>query len=207
MTIIVVGCGRVGSRLANMLDRMGHDVSVVDRDEDTFSNLDDDFSGLTITGVPIDQQVLLKAGIENCDALAAVSPDDNVNAMAGQIATEIFNVPKVLARISDPNRENVFSQFNLNTICPTNLSVDALFSHLTDTSPVKYVSFGSDTLSFEVLKMPKHSAGLHTSQLPAIEGKTLFALLHGDGSIELIHRYRDLVVSEEDKLIYASVLD
>ena len=111
MNILVVGCGKVGARLASVLSREGHDVSIVDRFEESFEMLSDDFEGFKTCGVPIDQDVLRRAGIENCDALAAVSPDDNVNIMVRQLAREIFHVPQVLARIYDPAREDVFSHF------------------------------------------------------------------------------------------------
>lgn len=137
MNILIVGCGKVGSQLANVLSKMGHDVSIVDPDEERFSNLSDEFAGYTVTGVPIDQDVLRKAGIEGCEALAAVSNDDNMNVMVCQIASEIFHVPKVLARIYDPARGDVFSHFGLHTVCPTNLSVDALYSMLTDGTELK----------------------------------------------------------------------
>ncbi|MEG0570900.1 MAG: NAD-binding protein, partial [Oscillospiraceae bacterium] len=105
MNIMVVGCGKVGSRLALALCEDGHDVSVVDRYESSFELLGSAFSGFTTIGVPIDQDVLKRAGIEDCDAVAAVSSDDNVNIMVSQLAHEIFKVPTVLARIYDPKRE------------------------------------------------------------------------------------------------------
>jgi len=126
MNIIIVGCGKVGSRFAQLLSNDGHDVVIVDNDKDAFKALSPDFNGITITGVPIDQDVLKQAGIENADAFAAVSPDDNINIMACQVAKEIFKVPRVIARIYNPEREYVFHQFGLDTICPTNLTVDVL---------------------------------------------------------------------------------
>ena len=126
MTILVVGCGKVGSRLASVLDKMGHDVSVIDQDERNFHMLDADFSGFTTVGIPIDQDVLRRAGIENCDALAAVTHDDNVNIMVAQLAREFFKIERVIVRIYDPNREDVFSHFGLSTICPTNLTVETV---------------------------------------------------------------------------------
>ena len=126
MHIIVIGCGKVGSKLANVLSREGHDVVVVERETEQFRELDRNFSGVTITGVPIDQDILKHAGIETADALAAVTPDDNVNIMVCQIAKELFNVPKVIARIYNPAREHVFHEFGLETICPTNMTVEAI---------------------------------------------------------------------------------
>ena len=79
MNILIIGCGRLGSRLAKKLDRLGHDIAVVDRQVEAFENLDESFSGITFTGNPIDLEILRAAGIESCDAVAATKPEDNLN--------------------------------------------------------------------------------------------------------------------------------
>jgi trk system potassium uptake protein TrkA len=132
MQVIVIGCGKVGSRFAQALSEEGHDVVVVDNDRHLFKKLGPDFNGVTITGVPIDQDTLKQAGIETADALVAVTPDDNVNIMACQVAKEIFKVPRVIARIYNPEREHVFHQFGLETICPTSITVDIIHSMILD---------------------------------------------------------------------------
>ena len=119
MNILIIGCGRVGSELAELLDKRGHDVSVIDRRPENFDRLPGDFSGFTTTGVPIDQNVLRKAGIESCDAVCAVAQDDDLNIMAAQMAKEIFGVQRVFARISDVDKMDVFKGFGLHTVCPT----------------------------------------------------------------------------------------
>ena len=83
-------------------------------------------------GIPVDQEVLQNAGIESCDALVAVTNDDNVNIMVSQMALEVFKVPRVVASIVDPSRETVFSHFGIRTICPTRLTVDTLYSVMID---------------------------------------------------------------------------
>ncbi len=102
MNILVVGCGKVGSQLSNILSSMGHDTAVIDPDPASFERLSDDFRGYTVAGVPIDQTVLRRGGIEACDALAAVTEDDNTNVMVCQLAREVFHVPRVLARVLIP---------------------------------------------------------------------------------------------------------
>lgn len=126
MHIIIIGCGRVGARFANVLYKEGHDVVVIDKDKNNFKLLDIDFNGIKIQGVPIDQDVLKQAGIESADAVASLMPDDNVNIMVCQLAKEIFKVPKVIARIYDPDREKVFRHFGLETICPTSITVEVI---------------------------------------------------------------------------------
>ncbi len=99
MNVLVIGCGRLGRRLAELLDHHGHDVAVVDSDADAFRMLEKDFNGMTVTGFPMDTKVLKNAGIESCDAVAVCTPDDNLNITISQIAKE-FLVCAIVARIS-----------------------------------------------------------------------------------------------------------
>ncbi|MEA4887928.1 MAG: TrkA family potassium uptake protein [Clostridiaceae bacterium] len=131
MYIIIAGCRKVGSNLAMVLSQGNHDVVVIDSDPDNFELLGSGFNGLTITGMPIDEDVLRSAGIEKADALAAVSNDDNMNAMISQIAANLFHVPRVITRVYDPEREVVFNKIGLTTICPTTLAVDKIKEFLT----------------------------------------------------------------------------
>ena len=178
MNILVIGCGKVGSQLASMLSEEGHDVSVIDRDAKNFEMLDDNFSGMTTVGVPIDQDVLKQAGIESCDAVAAVSQDDNLNIMCSQLAREIFKVPSVLARIYDPTREDVFSHFGLHTVCPTNLTVSAVKSALTENQSIRTINFGAHTLAFNLIQVPDELVGKRASKASdKIADKDIFAAL------------------------------
>lgn len=135
MNILVVGCGKVGSNLAITLEALGHDVSVVDEDTNRLNASTNltllNFNGLCVCGVPIDVDVLRHAGIENCDAVAAVTSDDNTNIMVAEVATKIFGVHRVFARIYDPVREKAFAErLKLHTICPTRLTIDAVLGEL-----------------------------------------------------------------------------
>lgn len=121
MRFVILGCGRVGSRLAVMLDRMGHQVAIIDKTPDAFKRLPKDFGGQEIVGVGIDEDVLRSAGIEQADVFAAVTNGDNTNIMASQVAKELFQVPRVIARIYDPIREETYHALGLETICPTTL--------------------------------------------------------------------------------------
>ncbi len=121
MRFVILGCGRVGSRLATMLDHMGHTVAIVDRTADAFKRLPTNFKGQSIVGIGIDEDVLRSAGIEQADVFAAVTNGDNTNIMASQVAKELFQVPRVIARIYDPLREETYHALGLETICPTTL--------------------------------------------------------------------------------------
>jgi trk system potassium uptake protein TrkA len=124
MQIVIAGCGRVGSQFARIMSEEGHEIAVVDSNSENFILLGPSFHGVTVLGVPIDEDVLKQAGIEDADGFAALTPDDNINMMACQIAKEIFQVPKIFARIQDPVKEQVFYQFGVHTVCPTNMAVE-----------------------------------------------------------------------------------
>jgi trk system potassium uptake protein TrkA len=128
--IVIVGCGRLGSLLANQLSSLGCNVIVVDRDLAAFDNLSTEFSGFTVTGDAAELEVLRRANIGQADCLLAVTRHDNVNLMVAQVAQTVFAIPKVIARIFDPAREEVYHQFGVETICPTSLSAGAFMSAL-----------------------------------------------------------------------------
>ncbi len=130
LKIVILGCGRVGSTLATMLDQAGHEVSVIDFSSDAFQRLSPDFRGETVQGNGVDEEILIRAGIKEADAFAAVTNGDNRNIMASQIAKEIFKVKKVMCRIYDPIREETYRELGLETICPTKVGAQMFFDDL-----------------------------------------------------------------------------
>lgn len=124
MFIIIMGCGRVGARLASQLSRAGHEVTVLDIAPKAFHRLDPDFAGSTIVGNGMDVDVLRKAGIERADAFAAVTQGDNRNVMVSQIAKHIFGITKVATRIYDPLRQETFEMLGIEAISPTVIGAD-----------------------------------------------------------------------------------
>jgi len=122
--IVIIGCGRLGSHLANQLSRMGHAVVAIDTDEAAFNNLSPDFSGFRVAGDATQIEVLKEAKVKKADVFFAATHEDNVNLMVAQVARKIFNVPHVLARVFDPKREEVYAQLGINTICPTSVAAD-----------------------------------------------------------------------------------
>jgi len=121
MKVIIMGCGRVGAQLATLLDDEGHSVTILDIDAYSFRRLPNTFRGTALLGNGIDQEALKKAGIEDTDAFIAVTRGDNRNIMACQIAKHIFNVPRVLCRIYDPVRQEMYESLGLETISPTTI--------------------------------------------------------------------------------------
>lgn len=207
MNVLVVGCGRLGTRLANKLDREGHDVSVVDISADMFRQLSDDFDGITITGMPMDMNVLQNAGVESCDAVAVVTPDDNLNITVSQIVREFFGVQNVVARISDPARENVFKRFGLRSVCPTKLAGDAIFHALSHPWDDQQVTFETSTVSFVTRPVDKRYANCSVKSMVIPEGETLFGVIHADGNMELITENNNIILSQADRLVFASISD
>jgi trk system potassium uptake protein TrkA len=119
MYVIIVGCGRVGSELAKLLAGEGHNVVIVDKNRVSFERLGGTFNGLTVVGNGYDPGLLKKAGIEKADAFCAVTNGDNTNLVSAQVAKKIFNVPKVIARVYDPQRAHIYSALGLDIISGT----------------------------------------------------------------------------------------
>jgi trk system potassium uptake protein TrkA len=128
--VLILGCGRVGSTLASMLDRSGHSVSVLDQSSDAFQRLSPDFGGETYVGNGVDEDILIRAGIKEADAFVAVTNGDNRNIMASQIAKEIFHVNKVMCRIYDPIREQTYRELGMDTMCPTTIGAQIFYDGL-----------------------------------------------------------------------------
>jgi trk system potassium uptake protein TrkA len=145
MRVVILGCGRVGALLANMLDRAGHEVAIIDQNADSFWRLDADYGGEKITGFGLDEEILRIAGSDRAEAFVAVTNGDNTNVMAGQIAQRRFNVPRVIVRLYDPIRAQTYRKFGLETLC-TSIIGAGIISDLLLGSPQKrleeYIKMG-----------------------------------------------------------------
>jgi trk system potassium uptake protein TrkA len=130
VNVVILGCGRVGATLANTLEDMGHQVSVIDQDPNSFRRLGPTFEGRTVTGVGFDPDVLRKAGIEKAGAFAAVSSGDNSNIIATRVAREEFGVDNVAARIYDQGRAEVFERLGIPTVATVGWTADQLIRRL-----------------------------------------------------------------------------
>jgi trk system potassium uptake protein TrkA len=118
MKFIIVGCGRVGAGLARTLSLQGYGVTAVDKDQAAFERLGPHFKGQTVTGVGFDRDVLVQAGIQRADGLAAVTASDEANVVVGRMAQQIFHVPRVVARLNDPRQAEIYQRLGLQTIAP-----------------------------------------------------------------------------------------
>ena len=133
MRIIIIGCGRMGSGLAQLMGMRGHAVTVVDRNRSAFERLGPAFKGATVEGIGFDRDILLKAGIERADGLAAVTESDEANVVTARLASLIFRVPKVVARLYDPRKADIYRRLGLQTIATTTWGINRIANLLSYT--------------------------------------------------------------------------
>lgn len=174
MNVIVVGCGRVGSQLATLLSIDGHNVTVIDKDSDSFRRLGTAFNGITIRGLGFDEDVLEEAGIRECDAFAAVTNLDNTNLMAAEVARKIFGVPHVVARLYNPQRERTYQQLDLDYVCGTTLVAESLLDKIKSGHGHHVDSFGD--VEIVVFRLREDAAGKLVREM-FVEGQVLPAII------------------------------
>ena len=163
--IIVVGCGRVGSQLASMLSENDNNVCVIDKSADSFANLGRSFNGSLIQGVGFDEETLIRAGIETADCVAAVTQYDNANLMVAEVASRLFHVPHVIARLYNPGHERAYQQLGLDYVCGTSLVAEEIFSKVTSGHSSHIDSFGD----FELVRFALDLEGNNLTQVRVAE--------------------------------------
>ena len=169
MRIIVIGCGRVGSMLANMLSLEGHEIAVIDKNPHAFSRLSKTFKGEKIEGLAIDKKILEQAGIQTADALTAVTNSDSDNADAALIAKDEYRVPHVTARLYDPQKAELYRQHGISTICSTIWAANTLKDLMLHPGILEKLSFGSGEVKLIEIDVPKHLADkrIHEINVPS----------------------------------------
>ena len=130
MHIVIMGCGRVGSTLAYILEERDNSIAIIDRNPEAFRRLRSSFKGERVTGIGFDRAVLIQAGIERADAFAAVSSGDNSNIIAARVARETFGVLRVAARIYDPRRAEVYERLGIPTVATVRWTADQMLRKL-----------------------------------------------------------------------------
>lgn len=160
-----MGCGRVGEQLSKVMLEDGHEVVVIDQDAEALARLGPHFRGRTVRGVGFDRDVLQSAGIEQAEAFVATSSSDNANIIAARIARNVFHVPRVVARLQDPRRAEIYRRLGLITISPTHWGAERiheLLSHA-DMSPV--MTLGNGEVSLLSIETPPHLVGREVKHL------------------------------------------
>jgi trk system potassium uptake protein len=164
--VVIMGCGRVGSTVAHSLESRGHTVAVIDQNPDAFRRLGSDFAGLTVTGMGFDREVLIEAGVERADAFAAVSSGDNSNIISARLARETFGVRRVVARIYDQKRAEVYERLGIPTVATVRWTADRMVRHLVPESIVELWRDPTSTVS--IIEVPVHP-GWVSRPLKALE--------------------------------------
>ncbi|MEU4214390.1 TrkA family potassium uptake protein [Actinoplanes sp. NPDC026623] len=154
MHVVIMGCGRLGSTLAHKLDARGHSVAVIDQNADAFRRLGAEYGGVTVTGIGFDRDVLRSAGIERADAFAAVSSGDNSNIISARLARETFGVSRVVARIYDAKRAQVYERLGIPTVATIRWAADRMVRHLVPEGTVEV--FRDPTSSVSIVEAPLH---------------------------------------------------
>jgi len=193
--VVIMGCGRVGSTLAHILEERGHSVAVVDQNVDAFRRLSPSFDGRTVTGVGFDREVLLEAGIEGAGAFAAVSNGDNSNILAARVARETFGVERVAARIYDPGRAEVYQRLGIPTVATVRWTADQVLRRLLpDGSQTEWVDPNGSIRLAEV-HVGRAWMGRRVTELQEVSGaRVAFITRFGQGLLP----GKDTVVQEGD---------
>jgi trk system potassium uptake protein len=165
MKVIVMGFGRIGSQVSKLLADQNHDVTIIDHESIAGTRIDPAFKGRVIKGVGFDRKVLIQAGIEQAEAFVASSTSDNVNIVAARIARNIFHVPRVVARLYDPLRAEIYHRLGLTTISATNWAAEKIYQELTHTDLDVRDTFGRGEVSLVHLETPPQLFGRTVKQL------------------------------------------
>ena len=185
--VIVVGCGRVGSRLAGMLSDNGANVCVVDIKADAFSNLGRNFNGSTVQGLGYDEDTLVKAGIEDCDVVAAVTQSDNANLMTTEVASRLYNVPHVIARLYNHDHERAYMQLGIDYVCGTTLVAEEVFSKALSGHGSHLDTFGDyEVLRFSLDLSWRNNEPIHAYEIERAHDIRIIAFERKDGSASSI---------------------
>jgi trk/ktr system potassium uptake protein len=159
MRIIVMGCGRVGEQVSRLLSSEGHEVIVIDKNPKALERLHANFKGRTVAGIGFDRDVLIEAGINEADAFAATSTSDNANIISARIARNVFHVPKVVARLYDPRRAEIYQKLGLQTISSTSLGAERIRELLTSAELEPVMTFGGGEVRLISLEAPYRLEG------------------------------------------------
>ena len=165
MHIVIMGCGRTGSRLARRLEGEGHSVAVIDKNPRAFHLLDVGSRAKAVRGTGFDAAVLVEAGIEKADVFVAVGSGDNSNIVSSVIAKEVFRVPRVITRIYDPRRAVIFRRFGIPTVAPVRWGVNRIMDLLTLDRATSRYTFGNGEVELLEVDLPDNMAGRSVSEV------------------------------------------
>lgn len=201
MHVVVMGCGRTGSRLATRLDREGHSVAVIDKDRTAFHLLGLEFGGLVVEGIGFDSEVLVNAGIERADVYIAVSSGDNSNIVSSVIAKDVFHVPRVITRIYDPRRAVIYRRFGIPTVAPVSWTVNRISELVFLEHAVARHSFGGGEVELMEFEVPHNLVGRRAGEFE----------VPGEVRVVVVERYGEAIMAvsgttfEENDILQVAV--
>ena len=204
MKMIIVGCGRIGSELAKSIVLQGHQVAIIDRSSESFERLGMNFSGRTVRGDVLDQDVLQRADIQKADGLAAVTSDDATNFVVARAAKEVFNVPNVVVRAYDPRRREAFENLGIRSVATSLWGARRLTQLLTHPGYLPVMTFGHAEITLVETIIPLRFSGKMLADLQE-NGKRYPVALVREGNGFLPEP--DLVVQENDRVIFSVSTD
>ena len=179
MNIIIMGCGRVGSQVSQLLVQQGHMVTVIDHDANALARLGRDFKGRVVEGLGFDRNVLIEAGVESAEGFVAASASDNANIVAARIARNIFRVPRVVARLYDPVRAEVYQRLGLTTISSTQWGAERIVEVVTHNDLDVVDIFRDGGTMMVRVEVPSRLNGYRVAQMN-IPGEVLVAAITRD---------------------------
>ncbi len=184
MHFVIMGCGRTGSTLAQLVEQRGHTVAVVDQNPDAFRRLGGGFEGRRVVGLGFDRDTLLEAGIQEAFAFAAVSSGDNSNILAARVARETFGVSKVVARIYDPGRAEVYQRLGIPTVATVRWTADQMARRLLPVDATPEYRDASGTVVLAEVQVHVGWVGRRMSALEAATGgRVAFLTRLGEGLV------------------------
>jgi len=187
MKVIIMGCGRIGSQVSELMSTHGHDVTVIDHDDNAIGRLGPNFKGRVVKGLGFDRNVLMNAGIEQADAFVSASSSDNANIVAARIARNIFRVPRVVARLYDPHRAEIYQRLGLTTISSTNWGAERIYQVLSHTDLDVLYTFGRSEVSLVVVEAPPQLFGKNVAQLSVPGEITVVSITRNDQAFLPVH--------------------
>jgi trk system potassium uptake protein TrkA len=179
MRITIIGCGRVGAGLARQLALDGHEVTAVDSDAAAFERLRPGFTGRTVAGTALDRGVLVQAGIEQADALAAVTGSDELNAVVARLAVDRFGVPRVVARMYDPRQADLYRRLGILTISPVAWGIGRLSELLALTDVGTLLTLGAGQVDLTQIAVPPALDGRRCGELEVAGEIDVVAITRG----------------------------
>ncbi len=180
MKVIIMGCGRIGQAVSRLAVKNGHDVTVIDHDANAIAQLGSDFKGKVIRGLGFDRNILLEAGIEQADAFVATSSSDNANIVAARIARMIFRVPRVVARLYDPRRAEIYLRLGLTTISSTDWGAERIYELISHTDLDVLQTFGRGEVSLIMMEVTPQMIG-RTVQSLTVPGELIVTAITRQG--------------------------